>query len=491
MDNEQKYVTYEQFGAVGDGVADDMPAIVACHRYANENGLSVIADDNAIYYIGGKDMIAEIRTDVSWGNARFIIDDRELENIRQSCFAVTTDKQRFVPKIKTLKKGQKRVDFPHEGSVYVSVSDESRRVYIRKGLNMDNGRAASDCFLVDAEGNVTGDINWDYEAVTGAWAISADDDPIVISGGVFTTVANRRPSFYNYHARNIRISRSHVTVRGVTHLVIGEGETGAPYTGFLCAESCCDVTLENCLLTPHFTYRTKSKIPGETVAMGSYDLSIGAVVGIRLLGIRQTIDITDTRYWGLMGSNFSKNFYMEGCEMSRYDAHMGVTDCTIKNCRLGHMGTNLIGFGECLIEDTTFISSRTVSLRHDYGATFHGRLVMKNCTWIPTDKNGKSSADIINAKNEGDHDFGYECSMPYEIVIDGLTVDDTAVESERLVYYVLPNYDPDFSKDKPYPYKTPKSVSIRNVSSVTGREIRVLRRPEQYPGLESVTIGEN
>ncbi len=491
MTNEQKYLTYEQFGAVGDCLTDDMPAIVACHNYANEKNLPVRANDNATYYIGGKDLTAVIRTDVNWGRAHFVIDDRELENINQVCFSVVGDKKSFVPDIKSIKRGQKKVDFPHNGSVYVSISDESRRVYIRKGLNMDNGRAASDCFVVDAEGSIIGDINWDYDNISGAYAVSADDTPIVIEGGVFTTIANRQPSFYNYHMRNIRINRSHVTVRGITHLVTGEGETGAPYNGFLCAEFCHDITLEDCLLTPHFTYRTESKVPGEMVSMGSYDLSIGAVVGIKLINVRQTIDVTDTRYWGLMGSNFSKNFYMEGCEMSRYDAHMGVTNCHIKNCRLGHMGTNLIGFGECIIEDTTFISSRTVSLRHDYGATFHGRLVMKDCTWIPTGRNGKAYAEIINGKNEGDHDFGYECAMPYEIVIDGLTIDDRDVVSENLVYYVLPNYDADFSTDKPYPYITPKSLRLRGITSFSGRTIKIMENPEQYPGLEDTVIGEN
>jgi hypothetical protein len=45
MTNEQKYLTYEQFGAVGDGVTDDMPAIVACHNYANEKNLPVRANN--------------------------------------------------------------------------------------------------------------------------------------------------------------------------------------------------------------------------------------------------------------------------------------------------------------------------------------------------------------------------------------------------------------------------------------------------------------
>ena len=35
------YVTYEDFGAKGDGATDDLRAIVNTHKHANENGLSV------------------------------------------------------------------------------------------------------------------------------------------------------------------------------------------------------------------------------------------------------------------------------------------------------------------------------------------------------------------------------------------------------------------------------------------------------------------
>ena len=48
---DKKFVSYEDFGAVGDGIHDDLPAIVEAHRYANEQGLPVRARDGAIYYI--------------------------------------------------------------------------------------------------------------------------------------------------------------------------------------------------------------------------------------------------------------------------------------------------------------------------------------------------------------------------------------------------------------------------------------------------------
>ena len=80
---DNKFVTYEQFGAKGDGVADDYFAIKAAHDYANEHGLTVKACDSATYYIhetriDGEPTSAIIRNDVIWGNATFIIDDSDI-----------------------------------------------------------------------------------------------------------------------------------------------------------------------------------------------------------------------------------------------------------------------------------------------------------------------------------------------------------------------------------------------------------------------------
>ena len=79
----EKYVTYLDFGAKGDGVTDDFEAIWRAHNYANENGLPVVTDDGRTYYIhetridgGVKSVI--IKTDVTWGSSKFIIDDTDI-----------------------------------------------------------------------------------------------------------------------------------------------------------------------------------------------------------------------------------------------------------------------------------------------------------------------------------------------------------------------------------------------------------------------------
>ena len=85
--SDKKYVTYEEFGAVGDGVTDDFAAIKRAHDYANEMGLPVKARDDANYYIhyarvDGVATSAKIRTNVNWGSAKFTIDDTDISPVK-------------------------------------------------------------------------------------------------------------------------------------------------------------------------------------------------------------------------------------------------------------------------------------------------------------------------------------------------------------------------------------------------------------------------
>lgn len=476
---EKTFVTYEEFGAVGDGVHDDMGAIAQCHAYANAHGLSVRAKDDAHYYIGGQAITACIQTDTYWGTARFTIDDRNVEDRQQNCFKAVPDGKRFPLELKTLRKDQKKLGFPHTGNLYVSVEAAGRKVYIRKGLNMDDGFDACDRFLVDAEGNILNPINWDYDVITDAWAISADDAPIVIDGGIFTTIANAEPSFYNYYERNIRIERSHVTVRNLTHYIEAEGEQGAPYDGFISIKWTSHVTVKDSVFTAHKIYWTPSQIPGKPVAMGSYDLLANDSICVRFENVRQTTDIHDKAYWGIFCSNFCKELHLDGCNISRFDAHCGVTNGSIRNCTLGHQGINLIGFGSFLIENTTVTGVRFLCFRSDYGSFFHGSLMVKNCRWIPVP--GKlRPLQIFFAVNTADHDFGYACSLPESITLENFVIDDAHLPHTDVDYVIFRDYDPDYAPGKPYPFGTPKAVRA-HITSTGGRQVRLCDNPEQHP----------
>ena len=87
----ERYVTYEAFGAVGDGIHDDFEAIIQAHEYANEQGLPVRAKDDATYYISGKAITAVVKTSTNFGKAHFIIDDRNVSNRATHIFHVKSD----------------------------------------------------------------------------------------------------------------------------------------------------------------------------------------------------------------------------------------------------------------------------------------------------------------------------------------------------------------------------------------------------------------
>ena len=485
-----KYLTYEDFGAVGDGVADDLDAIKACHDEANKTNVPVKVKSGVKYYVSSRPVVVSIKTDVDFGDAEFIIDDRGIseENRSKALFSVDSDFNRFDLEIASMKKGQKTLDIPHEGNLYVRIFNDNNKIFIREGLNMNSGVAATDCFILDKSGNITPSIDWEYPTVTKAYAKCIDDTPIEIKGGVFTSIANDYESFYKYHTHGFVINRSNVTLSGIKHYVTGEGDHGAPYSAFINTHESVNVTIKDCLLTPHRIYYTASQVPGKNVPMGSYDINSMASINVKFINLRQSIDINDVRYWGIFTSNFCKNLYLEGCELSRVDAHQGVTNITVKKCLFGHEGLLLIGFGDAYIEDTETRCYEFFHLRPDYGAIWNGTLTIKNCYWnfrkVAYFSSSVKNSSMFVAWNNGKHDFGFECCMPHTITIDGLRINDTEFEGPA---HLLPLYCSVDDAERPYPYVPPKKIYIKNVVTDSGRNYEISPNEKLYEGMEVIT----
>ena len=469
-----EHVTYEQFGAVGDGKADDQDAIVAAHAAANERGLPVKAGDGKTYYVGRGAKVAVIMTDVDFGTASFVIDDRDVEDLRAPVFRVESSSPAFdVEGVASLAAGQAELGVKLPAPSLVEVENANVRQYIRYGRNQNNGTPLNEVFLADANGVVDPrtPILWDYAAVTGLKAHPIDAKTLTIRGGRFRTIANQAESKYTYYNRGIAVNRSNVRIEGLRHDIEGEGDHGAPYTGFIAISLCANVTVTGCTFTAHKTYETIGRA-GQPVSMGSYDINARSAVNVAFVGCRQTTDINDTRYWGLLGSNFCRDLLYDDCVFSRFDAHMGVANATIRNCTLGHQGINAIGFGTFLIENTTVRSENFVNLRTDYGSTWRGDLIVRNCTFVPG--NGRPiTGALVYGQSTDSHDFGYECFMPRRIVFDGLKIDD----SHHPQNYGGPNIFAMFNRDnigpqhvEKFPYHVTEEVVLRNVTTASGLE---------------------
>lgn len=471
------WVLYSDFGAKGDGKTDDIDFIAGTHAAANQYGLSVKANEGATYYISGKERTAIIRTDTDFGTAAFIIDDTEVEKNTASVFTVSSGLQPIkIANIASLKRNQQKIDQSLPGACLITVTNSKVKRFIRFGLNQNNGASQTDIFLVDKNGNIdmNAPIVWDFNQITDITALPIDETTLTITGGRFTTIANKVESKYSYYNRNIAIRRSHVLVKGLEHHITGEGEHGAPYGGFINIGDCAFVSIRNTLLSGHKTYETIGAA-GKPVSMGTYDISVNRALNVSFVNCKQTNDINNKTYWGIMGSNFSKNLLYDSCIFSRFDAHMGVANATIRNSTLGHMGINAIGSGLLTVENCTVNGNSLINLRPDYGSTWQGDVLIRNCVFVPG--GGKPIiGNLIGGSNSSQHDFGYTCYMPERITIENLLIKD---DNHTISYQgpaIFANFNPnmkDSSYQENFPFVRTKEVILKNVRTTSGTKLRI------------------
>lgn len=465
--SEPAAVTYSQFGAKGDGITDDFDALIKAHEYANQNNMSVKADKGAKYYLGGKKKTITIMTNTNFGDAEFIIDDANVEDRNTRVFLVASKYKWADIPVTMLEKNQKNIGVSLPASGLVMAVNANIKRYIRKGVNANSGADQQEVFLVDKNGNVDGNtpIIWDYNQVTRMRYYRMDEDMLTITGGKFITIANKEPSEYNYYFRGMGIQRSNVVVDGLKHYVTGEGATGAPYNGFLMIEYCTNVTVKNALLTGHKTYYNSAG-----VSMGSYDFTITRAINIKMENCTQTNDFTDAVYWGIMGSNYCKNLTFDKCILSRFDAHMGVYNATVRNSELRLL--SIIGDGIFTLENTIIHGGR-IDLRQDYGSTWNGEFIIRNCKFIATTSSGYS---LIGGSNDGSHNFGYDCYMPKKITIQNLEVDDSRYPSSKGGVPIFANFNPMKTNEsyvEKYPYTVTEEVILSGIKTTSGKALRV------------------
>ena len=475
-------ITYEMFGAKGDGKTDDRAAIIAAHKAANEKDLPVRAKDGAVYYVKSDAGTAIVKTDVDFGTAKFVIDDTEVKKINSPLFTIKPRQDEFPVKgVNSLKREQTNIKTTLPCKCLVHVKNNNVMRYIRFGANQNNGSPQQEIMVVEADGSIDKGtpLLWDYDNVSSMTAFPIDKNTLTVKGGTFVNIANQAESKYRYHNRGFLINRSNVVLDGVRHEVTGELDHGAPYSGFFTISQCAFVTVTNCVFTAHKTYSTIGSA-GREVSMGSYDLSVNSAAYVSFIDSRQLTDIRDRRYWGLFGSNYCKNLLFDRCEFSRFDAHMGVANATILNSKLGYMGIHMIGFGTFRVENTTVYSDYFFDLRSDYGSTWEGDVVVKNCKFV-LPKVCKA-ARVFMGSNSGMHDFGYECTMPRKISIEDFAIDDSnCVNKNYGGPYLFGNFNPKMKDDsyvEQFPYKTTEEVVLRNVNVNSGRSLAL--SPNRY-----------
>lgn len=451
MTKDISYVTYEMFGAKGDGRTNDFESIKAAHDYANESGQRVLGKSTAVYYIGstlinGSAQSIVIKTPTDWQGAHFIVDDTNLhqtDGTKQFSKELITVKSNYTSttasstQLSKINAGEKlgpnttRIDLSLGYRALLNIINKNHKVYVRYGGNANTGAQQHELVIVDENGYIMEgtELLLDYEKVTSIEIYQIDDEYMEIKNGSFTTKASRvsttqivdgqKTVYRSYFKRNIVVARSNTTVRNVNHYVEGEftvaeqatGLTGPSYSGFFSANNADSVTFEDCIMTGRRYYKIS----------GTYGFGATLVNNVVLRGCMQTnfykadgkISTSGSEYWGLGGTNFCKNMIYDNCEVTRFDAHAGLYNGKLINTHVGMI--NLIGGGDMLIENSIVEDNEFFTLRTDYGATWKGTVTIKDSTL----KNNSSTGRILTMVWTN-HDFGYVCHYP-NLILDNIT----------------------------------------------------------------------
>ena len=122
--------------------------------------------------------------------------------------------------------------------------------------------------------------------------------------------------------------------------------------------------------------------------------------------------------------------------------------------------------GTALIENTTVLSDSFVDLRADYGSTWNGELIIRNCKFYPTGVKN----NIVNAENSEDHDFGYTCYLPQRVEIDGFFVRSVGM---NFVFSMVNSKHLTSFYDAEYPVVPPQEITVNNFSDLLFGQISV------------------
>ena len=509
---EIKVIRYEDFGAIGDGVADDGAAIRVAHEAANLSGLKVMGTAGRSYRIGIVESPIIVRTETDWNGARIIFDDSVVADDSGYrgiwVFQVTSDNpengKEIIPDSGfSLKKGQTNINFPIGKACMIKLENSNRMIYLRYGPNASKGTVQSEVILVDADGNVdpSTPIQYDYDSVTKMVVYTIDDAPISVGNAKIEIHVydpkKHKPDYENYYCyykRGIYVVRSNVTLHDIDHRIIGEDMTisidrngdgiidmygadksyGVPYAGNFCFDYCYNSRLIDSTVQGHQAYSffqgvTKDKPGNIRNEMGSYTLTLHYAIGISLINMKQrenrdTGEVITNRvmYHGVMASNYCRNMLVDSCYFDRFDSHQGLHNATIRNSTIG-FGIHVIGGGRLYIENTTRLSGYFISLRNDFNSIFDGDIVVRNCTA------GKEIESFILSSWREFYN-GLDNVMIRSIDVDGLKI-----MGESLTIFNANNATRDALISKINPLFIPESVRLRNVYLVTSEGERAYK----------------
>ncbi len=408
-------VYYSDFGALGQGSSSsavDFAAINATHKMANTTKRhTVYADSNAEYYItdtrlNGNVTTISIKTNVVWGNAKFIIDDSKLSVhkkedmaiLNKHVFAVESDYPKTTIKDKQtiqninsharINKYTKKIDLGLDYPAMLVPCNTNHKVFRRIGYSSSwKGDSMHEIIIVDKYGNVdpSTPIMFDYSTISYIDVYRIDIEPITLDGGIFESVASNISITYtgtdgylaakqSYIQRGIKVNRSFTTVKNLNHIISGEislerqklGELGSAYQGFYYAEDATNVTYENCIMSGRRYYAYSYKLSNDT----SRRISCPGTYDINTKGINKLV------YKNCVQSNFFVDDNANAVDESAANAKLSMATSTVTGQK---MYWGIGGSNYC--KNIAFIGS-TLSRLDAHAGLYNGKIIDSTVNYI-------------------------------------------------------------------------------------------------------------
>ena len=551
-------VTYEQFGAVGDGKTDDSAAIRQAHAEANKNNQTVLGDKNAVYYIAKVSPPITIQTDTDWRGAKFIFDASSFQpgdsgnvfyigsHLSETNFYGEDDKVLNAINanvedglvIKGINHGENqttKLDLGIHEPLMLKVYNGEARAYIRWGYVDTAGGQQCEVVILDENGNIdpTTPFLLDYEKVTKIVAYRIDIPEITIKNA---TVESRNSRInllgaYKSIAHSIEVARPNTNIENLYHIITNEytydtptrlnpatglwddvsnegfsiksgvvykdgkqykGDdvhpfTGYSYSGFIQTSNTHHVRIKNCTFQARYHYEE-----------GTYDISCTYANDIIFEDCNQSnffekdANGNDTKvanigtYWGVSGTNYCKNMYYVNCVLTRYDAHCGVYNGGVIGGKISVL--RLIGGGTFTLDGVEFYARSTpIQLREDYGATFNGKLIIKDVKFRYIWGSGSNwNMTLIDAPTAHIYN-GYGTYFP-SVEIENIYVETTA-EKVNLITVCNQKY----STKEHFPARCPVRDNTHDPDALftyyfeTANPNIVEEEPEKFPFLAGRT----
>jgi len=527
VDIESKKVklTYECFGAVGDGKTNDYFAIKDAHDFANmeyaKKGifLTVYATSGKTYYLGsnridGKSYPITVITDVDWQGANFIVDDTEssvdttksLFNV-VSLMSISTGrsiveykddissevwKYRNIPKnsnnlkslVDVILNDNKIMRSPLKNYFYsanviaLAITDGGIKFY--RSANTSNAYNKTELILIDKNtGEVLNDVENDYSDVTRIRVWPIPNRPISIKNATFITrtfneAVNLKDTSNPYVQRNIYINfTGNINVSNVKHFLDENykknnnqnNPIGNAYYGFIRLYNSAYIKLNNLALTPHhFAKYNNGKNP-----YGTYDLTFDMTSYLNIDGLDYACDTDPTDCY----NNTMVNDNVWGLIGSNESKNVFITDSRVNRID-AHRGIRNL-----YISDTTIGSKGLVLTGSNY---FYAKNLIVDradqiielrkdygSSWdgvvvlnnIKYIVSDNSSSPTIITSMNEQKNYGYNNYFP-ELYIKYVTIDTKTYNSSKNAYII--SFYESTSSNAPYKYSFKGNINLVNIN---------------------------